>query len=185
MSSLLPWAAGELPGAIGCAVEAETGQNPILPFCLLALALGLLMLEFIVPSFGQITLLSITAAVAGGLTAYRQSTDLFLAYIAVTFLGLPVVLVLSIKAMKRSSLTLRGSSIPPPSDPGDVTRARSNIPAVGAEGSSETTLRPAGKARIGGRLVDVVSEGEFIEKGAPLRVVRLEGNWVVVREAGP
>jgi membrane-bound serine protease (ClpP class) len=42
------------------------------------------------------------------------------------------------------------------------------------------TLRPAGIARIDGRRVDVVSRGEMIESGSPVRVLSVEGNRVVV-----
>ena len=41
-------------------------------------------------------------------------------------------------------------------------------------------LRPAGKADIGGELLDVISEGEFIEKDAPIRVVDIRGNRILV-----
>ena len=44
-------------------------------------------------------------------------------------------------------------------------------------------MRPAGKARFGSLLVDVVSEGEFLEDGARIEVVERFGNRVVVRRA--
>jgi membrane-bound serine protease (ClpP class) len=44
-----------------------------------------------------------------------------------------------------------------------------------------TTLRPSGTAVINGQRVDVVSEGAFIEAGAPVKVIALEGLRVVVR----
>jgi membrane-bound serine protease (ClpP class) len=50
----------------------------------------------------------------------------------------------------------------------------------GMTGLAHTTLRPSGKATFGGQLVDVVSQGEFIESGAPVRVVSIEGARVVV-----
>ena len=46
-----------------------------------------------------------------------------------------------------------------------------------------SALRPAGIADIGGARVDVVSDGEFIEPGAAVQVVRVDGNRVVVRRA--
>jgi membrane-bound serine protease (ClpP class) len=51
---------------------------------------------------------------------------------------------------------------------------------VGDEGIAETNLRPAGKARFGGRLEDVVTEGDLIEAGARVRVTGVEGMRVVV-----
>jgi len=53
---------------------------------------------------------------------------------------------------------------------------------VEKEGEALTPIRPAGAAIIEGNRVDVVSEGDFIEKGATLTVVKVEGTRVVVRE---
>ena len=51
---------------------------------------------------------------------------------------------------------------------------------IGDEGVTETVLRPAGIARIGDRRESVVTRGEFIDAGLPVRVVELEGLRVVV-----
>jgi membrane-bound serine protease (ClpP class) len=45
-----------------------------------------------------------------------------------------------------------------------------------------TGLRPAGKAKINGRLIDVVSDGPFIPADRRIEVVEVSGNRVVVRE---
>jgi membrane-bound serine protease (ClpP class) len=52
---------------------------------------------------------------------------------------------------------------------------------LGRTGQSLSFLRPAGKARIDGRVVDVVSDGPFIAEGAEIEVVQVTGNKVVVR----
>jgi membrane-bound serine protease (ClpP class) len=48
-------------------------------------------------------------------------------------------------------------------------------------GRTLTPLRPAGTAELGGRRVDVVSEGDFLEAGEAVEVLRRDGNRVVVR----
>jgi membrane-bound serine protease (ClpP class) len=48
-------------------------------------------------------------------------------------------------------------------------------------GSALTPLRPSGTAMIAGKRVDVVTEGPFIDRGAPVKVVEVEGARVVVR----
>ena len=53
---------------------------------------------------------------------------------------------------------------------------------VGQEGTRVTGLRPAGKAKINGRLIDVVSDGPFIPQDRRIEVVAVSGNRVVVRE---
>jgi membrane-bound serine protease (ClpP class) len=57
------------------------------------------------------------------------------------------------------------------------------IVEVGDRGRCETLLRPAGKARFGEHLVDVVSMGDYIEPGVPVEVVERHGSRVVVRRA--
>ncbi|MGQ9576958.1 MAG: NfeD family protein [Thermoguttaceae bacterium] len=52
---------------------------------------------------------------------------------------------------------------------------------VGARGRTTTPLVPSGKARFGKDLVDVMTEGEFVPRGAQVEVVQLRGNWLVVR----
>ena len=51
---------------------------------------------------------------------------------------------------------------------------------VGSSGEAITDLRPAGKGRFGGKLLDISADGEFIDKGSALKVVRHEGSLVVV-----
>jgi membrane-bound serine protease (ClpP class) len=51
---------------------------------------------------------------------------------------------------------------------------------TGKEGKALTPLRPAGIAEIEGRRVDVQTQGEFIDAGTAVRVLRTEGGKVVV-----
>lgn len=50
----------------------------------------------------------------------------------------------------------------------------------GKEGVAVSFLRPAGKAMFGDQLADVVTEGDLIPKDARVKVVKIEGNRVVV-----
>jgi membrane-bound serine protease (ClpP class) len=57
---------------------------------------------------------------------------------------------------------------------------------LGRTGLAHSTLRPAGIADFQGHRVDVVSDGEFIDAGAPIRVLHVDGNRIVVqRDLGP
>ena len=51
---------------------------------------------------------------------------------------------------------------------------------VGRRGSAITNLVPAGKAKIAGQLIDVISDGRLIEKGQHIEVMEVAGNRVVV-----
>lgn len=52
----------------------------------------------------------------------------------------------------------------------------------GSVGRALTTLRPAGTALINERRIDVVAESAIIAADAAIRVVRVEGPKVIVRE---
>ena len=53
---------------------------------------------------------------------------------------------------------------------------------VGDIGIAETPLHPGGSVRFGATLVDVVTEGEFLEPGAEVEVIDRRGNNVLVRK---
>ena len=53
---------------------------------------------------------------------------------------------------------------------------------VGDIGSASSPLRPAGVARFGDDYYDVISEGTYIEEGCRVKVIRMSGNRIVVRE---
>ncbi len=54
--------------------------------------------------------------------------------------------------------------------------------AIGLEGIATSMLRPAGRGRFGTTTYDVVTRGEFIEKGRPIRIIEAGGNRYVVEE---
>ena len=67
-----------------------------------------------------------------------------------------------------------------------TTHSASTGPAsalLGSTGVAETNLRPSGTGRFGDRLVDVVTEGDLIERGAPIKITQVQGARVVVEQA--
>jgi len=52
--------------------------------------------------------------------------------------------------------------------------------AVGLRGVASTMLRPAGKGRFGNQNYDIVTRGDFVEKGTPLVITQADGNRYVV-----
>ena len=54
--------------------------------------------------------------------------------------------------------------------------------SVGAEGVVVTGLRPVGRAEFNNQIVDVVTEGDWIEVGAAVRVRQVQGNRIVIEE---
>ena len=52
---------------------------------------------------------------------------------------------------------------------------------IGDTGQVISTLRPTGKAKFGDAIVDVVAEGEFLDKGSQVEIIHIHGNRVVVK----
>ncbi len=73
-----------------------------------------------------------------------------------------------------------GASLPEPLPASEF--ASSGI-EPGMTGRAESVLRPSGKAVIGDRYLDVSAVGEFIERGAKIRVVSVAGGQISVERA--
>ncbi len=52
---------------------------------------------------------------------------------------------------------------------------------MGETGRTTTVLKPSGKAQFGNLLVDVRADGFFIERGALIEVVEVQGLRVIVK----
>ena len=61
-----------------------------------------------------------------------------------------------------------------------ASAAAATGPVVGDLGVAHTPLRPGGKGRFGERTIDVLASGDFLDRGTPIRVVRVTGNQVLV-----
>ncbi|MBA3830841.1 MAG: serine protease [Chthoniobacterales bacterium] len=103
-----------------------------------------------------------------------------------TLLMAAVAIALLAKFLPRTSIYRRIilSTTNPPG-PSLAGLPRAFLPAVpiasGARGRSLTILRPSGKAQFDDRVVDVVTEGEFIAPEMPVAVVATDGMRVVVK----
>lgn len=51
---------------------------------------------------------------------------------------------------------------------------------LGKKGEALTVLRPAGTVLVEGRRLDVISLGDYIPKGASVRIVKVEGSKIFV-----
>ncbi|HKQ46972.1 MAG TPA: NfeD family protein [Phycisphaerae bacterium] len=64
----------------------------------------------------------------------------------------------------------------------DIPAGPQQIVQLGDRGRTLTQLRPAGKAQINGRRVDVIAQGLMIDDGREVEIVEISGGRVVVRE---
>ena len=143
-----------------------------------------MFIELFVPAGGIIGIAGIVCFISGiVLTFIHFNTAVGIATLAVALVTVPVFFVLAFKLFPRSPIGRRlilndrqKAEAGFTSYTGDVYRD-----LVGEEGLVLTQLRPSGMARIGGRKYSVVTGGEFIERGARVRVNAVEGSRIVVR----
>jgi len=158
---------------------------------LFALGIVLLIVEiFFIPGFGIAGISGITclllaiylALVRSPIPGYSWELEQFRRAMHTIFwflVALPVVLILTWKLLPRTPLYARIVQVSEERAERGFT-AGSTESYMGKVGRTVTILRPAGRARFDGRLVDVVAEGEFISPGTQVRVVDVKGNRVVV-----
>jgi membrane-bound serine protease (ClpP class) len=58
--------------------------------------------------------------------------------------------------------------------------AMERLPDIGTTGTTSSYLRPIGVADFGNGPVEVTTEGEFIEQGRPVRILRIEAHHIIV-----
>lgn len=76
-----------------------------------------------------------------------------------------------------------GASLPAAGG-GGVAGSGAAVSYLGLEGEATTDLRPSGKGSFEGRLLDIITEGEFVPRGGRISVIRHEGSRIVVQKKG-
>ena len=142
---------------------------------LMIAGLGLIAIEvFVIPGFGVIGLLGIGAAVGSAYLAYAELSPAFAALaVAGGVVGAGVTFAVLAKTKFGKSMVLETQTLGTAANPELAL-------LVDREGTTMTPLRPSGVVEIDERPVDVVSDGEFVDKGTRVRVVKVEGSRVVV-----
>jgi membrane-bound ClpP family serine protease len=155
-------------------------MNSILPLVLQVFAFAVLLAEVLIPSFGVLTLVAaglgiwswyliVTGLPAAGITAFAIA-DAILIPLAVRY---------GFRMLGRSPVSHR-THVGTGSGLDDVSHALSAL--VGGEALTDTALRPAGKIRVGEDLYEARTAGEFVDKGAPVRIAALRGAEFLVEK---
>ncbi|HEX6298091.1 MAG TPA: NfeD family protein [Burkholderiales bacterium] len=153
---------------------------------LLALAgVALLLVEvLVIPGFGFAGMLGIAALVAAlvmSVVGSGATPEFFMFAAARIVFSLLVALAASFVMLRYMPRTRFGRQLI--LDTGLATEPEADRRWLGKRGHASSPLRPAGIAEIEGERVDVVSEGELIEPGDEIEVMRVDGNRIVVRRA--
>jgi membrane-bound serine protease (ClpP class) len=157
---------------------------------LLALAgVALLLLELLViPGFGIAGVLGILALIAGLVLSMLGPGDapqvIMAAGARVVFamlfaLGASLILLRYMPRLPFGQRLVLRTGLDATS--GYASAPESDQRWLGRIGRTRSTLRPAGIAEFDGQRIDVVSDGELIDTGQPIRVIRVDGNRIVVQ----
>jgi len=146
-----------------------------------------IILEVFVPSAGIIGIAGLGSIVASIVIVYQRLGNLAGSiYLAVVLVLVPVFIVLYFRFFPRSPVGRWLIS----QDRQDRSRGYASftpekyVDLTGKEGISLTVLRPVGTILIDGQKYSAVTGGEFIEKDKTVKVVKVEGSRIVVRQGG-
>jgi|AntAceMinimDraft_1070359.scaffolds.fasta_scaffold03792_4 membrane-bound serine protease (ClpP class) len=159
---------------------------------LLLAGLGVILLlveAFVLPGFGIAGILGLVALVAGlMLSTVGDGFTIDALISAAARLGgsLALALVLSLLLLRYLPKTKMGRQLiletGLDANQGFTSEPLSDHAYEGKLGTAASDLRPAGIAVIGGKRVDVVSNGGYIDAGQPIKVDHVDGNRIVVIE---
>lgn len=156
---------------------------------LLGLGLVLLLLEvFVFPGFGISGVLGLLALLGGlslSLVGSGATWGFMLAALQRVVAALVLAFVVSLLMLKMLPRLPFGRRLildtGLPAGEGHAAAGEGDRQWLGQTGNTLSPLHPAGIADIAGRRLDVISEGEFIESGAPIEVIKVDSGRIVVR----
>ena len=156
-----------------------TGNIPVL--LMMIVGVVLLVVEMYVPGFGAPGISGIALLVLGFVLLkppLAEGLILFAILAAILCVALSICLYSASKGrLSKSKLVLNDVAVP-----ASVAENNDLNYFIGREGVTHTALRPAGIGEFDGVKLNVVSDGEFIDKDARISVLSVKGNRIVVRE---
>ena len=153
------------------------------PLGLIAMIAGyvLLVVEMCIPGFGVPGVTGTVLAILG--LVVLQPTALQALIIVVIYVALLcVALAICMHSVSRGRLSKSRLVLNDVSTHADAPETNDLSYFIGRSGTARSALRPAGIADFDGVRLNVVSEGDFIEQGAFVRVDRVEGKRIVVSQ---
>lgn len=156
------------------------------PVALAALVLGyvLLVAEMCVPGFGLPGILGTILSVLGVIV--MQPTPLQALVVVVVYLALLcIALAICLHSAAKGRLSKSRLVLNEVATQSDASETNPLNYFIGKTGTVHTPLHPAGIADFDGVRLSVVSNGDFIERGTPVQVARVEGKRIVVARINP
>lgn len=162
-------------------LEFIAANLPIL-ICFL-IGIGLMVLEAFMPGFGLPGISGIILEVVAVVLTWMNHgpvAALGMTLIILSILAIAISMSLRSAAngkLSRSKMVLNDTE----SNEAGYRSTEDLDVFLGREGVTTTVLRPTGMAEFDGVRLNVVSEGEFIQSGTRVQIVRVEGSRILVR----
>jgi len=158
-------------------------QTILIILALLLAAMVLFLLEVLTPSFGVIAALGIAALAAAVWQAFTVSSLFGALLILGILLATPLYLMISVRLLPRSPIGKRMFLRKARTGEGEAAPEADELEKmIGMTGTAETILRPSGAVRIDHKRVIALAESGTIEKGSSVKVIRVSGTNLYVRE---
>jgi membrane-bound serine protease (ClpP class) len=142
----------------------------------------LLVAEVFVPSAGLLMTLSLACLAGGIFIFFKHSPAAGWFGVAIAIVMIPSVLVGAYKIFPHTSFGKKFLLAPPEKQAGEAIPDTDELKGlVGATGTVITTMRPVGMCDIGGKRLECMAEGGFVEKGKQVKVIKIESTQVTVR----
>ena len=148
-------------------------------------ALFLLFLEIaIIPGFGIAGVSGIIFLVISlGLAFWKLSKAWAIGVTIFAVIGVGMLIYFMVAILPQTKLGKKFILSETSPAPEDISAVDNTARYLGAEGVAVSNLRPSGIAKIADERVDVITDGDFIEKGTKIKVIKTTAGRVIVSVA--
>lgn len=152
-----------------------------LQYVIFILGLILLTIEIFAPGFGIFGIGGIVLLIVGIILTARNTFEAVV-MVVILLLLIAFALVYILRSAKRGKLSKKLILWSAAKKEEGYSTSSNIDDLVGKEGIALTTLRPSGSGEFEGRRLDVVTDGTYIEGGTRIKIIRIEGNRIVVNQ---
>jgi len=145
------------------------------------LMVGSVGMEIITPTFGIFTGIAVGFGVGSSILAFMDSSSMGFVFTALNMILFPASYYVFFRWIGQSRM-MNQAEIQPVA-PVEESAVSPTHPLMGQTGKTVTMLRPGGQAEIGGKRMDVMAQGKFIDANKNIKVIKVSSGDIIVEEA--
>jgi len=150
------------------------------PIILQLLAIIVIIAEIFIPSGGILGIIAIVTTIYSLFKVFNDVS--FAAGLTLTIIDVflyPIIILIGLKLVSQSPAALSKKLS---KEEGAISQNPKELEYIGQPGKCLTDLHPSGIIKIGDKRLDVITEGEFINKDSLVQVIKVDGNRIVVEQ---